>query len=144
MKARAHDYGRREGVYERAIRGVSPDAARIDRSIESAFQHYRETITSRRGTLEETFAHLAAEWRRDTEYQSSITRIAMHPAYRRIIGMGPEAVPLILRDLQDTESQWFWALRAITGEDPIPFEDRGCIDRMTRAWIRWGYQKRVL
>lgn len=144
MMMRARDYGRREGVYEPSVRGVSSDAERVDRSIETALHHYRETITSRRGTIEEEFAQLAAKWREDTEYQSSITQIAMHPAYQRIIGMGPEAVPLLLRDLEETQAHWFWALRAITGEDPVPVVDRGYIDRMISAWVRWGYQKRVL
>lgn len=43
----------------------------------------------------------------------------MHPAYQQIIGMGEKALPLILRDLRDRPTgHWFWALNAITGEEP--------------------------
>jgi hypothetical protein len=144
MTVRAYSRRRRDGVYERAVPGVSSEAEWVDRSIRNAYHHWRETITSRRGTLEEEFARLAARWREDTEYQSSITRIAMHPDYQRIIGMGPDVVPLILRDLEKTRSQWFWALQAITGDNPVVPGDRGYMDRMIRAWVRWGYRQRVL
>jgi hypothetical protein len=144
MTIRAYSHGRRDGVYEPGVPGVSSEAELVDRSIERAYHHWRETITSRRGSLEEEFGRLAAKWREDTEYQSSVTRIAMHPAYQRIIGMGADAVPLILRDLEETQSQWFWALQAITGEDPVRPEDRGYVDRMISDWIRWGYRRRVL
>jgi hypothetical protein len=40
--------------------------------------------------------------------------------------MGRDVVPLILADLRKEPYQWFWALRAITGEDPCrrPTPDR--------------------
>ena len=144
MTAHAYQHRRRDSLYDRAVPGVSTEAEFVDESIQRAYHHWRETITSRRGNLEEEFARLASQWREDTEYQSSITRIAMHPAYQRIIGMGPGAVPLILRDLEQTQSQWFWALQAITGDNPVASEDRGYIDRMIRAWLQWGYRRRIL
>ena len=66
--------------------------------------------------LERTFFELANRWRDETALLSSVTRTAMHPAYQRIIGMGPAAVPLILRELEQRPDHWFWALTAITGE----------------------------
>jgi hypothetical protein len=60
----------------------------------------------------------------------------MHPAYQRIIGMGPPAVPLILARLREQAAQWFWALTAITGEDPA--EDETTIEGATSAWLEWG------
>lgn len=59
--------------------------------------------------------------------------MAMHPAYQQIIGMGREAVPLILRDLQRRPDHWCWALAHITGEDPVPAE-------VAEAWLDWGRQ----
>ena len=38
--------------------------------------------------LEKEFRDLVKRWRKDTEFKSSITESAMHPAYQRIIGMG--------------------------------------------------------
>ena len=50
---------------------------------------------------------------------SSITEIAMHPAYQQIIGMGSIAIPFIMRELENRPAHWFWALKSITGEDPV-------------------------
>ena len=60
----------------------------------------------------------------------------MHPAYQRIIGMGSDAVPLILRELQKRRGHWFWALHFITGEDPTRAGDD--VDQARDAWLAWG------
>jgi hypothetical protein len=70
--------------------------------------------------------------------------MAMHPAYQRIIGMGPRVVPLILRELRRKPDHWFWALTAITGQDPIRPEDAGDILRMTQAWLDFGERQGYL
>lgn len=133
-----------ESIFATSAQGLSLAAALIDESITEAYRHWRQTLTSERTSLGEEFRRLAAEWKKETEFQSSITRIAMHPAYQRIIGMGKEALPYILRDLEMTQAPWFWALHAITGIDPVPVEDRGYIDRMTRAWVRWGVRENII
>lgn len=84
------------------------------------------------------FEALARQWRTDTRFASSTTEIAMHPAYQRIIGLGPAAVPFILAELRREPGPWFWALAAISGADPVPQADRGKLDRMTQAWLAWG------
>jgi hypothetical protein len=84
------------------------------------------------------FEALARQWRSDTRFASSTTEIAMHPAYQRIIGLGPAAVPFILAELRREPGPWFWALAAITGADPVPQADRGKLDSMTQAWLAWG------
>lgn len=85
----------------------------------------------------ERFAALAAEWKRDTEHVSSLTRMVLHPAYQRIVGMGPAALPFLFHALEREPDWWFSALSAITGEDPVPPEARGNLDAMTAAWRRW-------
>jgi len=94
--------------------------------------------------LETTFQSLAERWRSDTRILSSVTAKAMHPDYQRIIGMGPAAVPLILRELQRRLDHWFWALKSITGEDPVAPEDAGDIERMKEAWLRFGQERSYL
>lgn len=89
-------------------------------------------------SLEQGFRESADRWRRDTAVLSSVTAKAMHPAYQRIIGMGPSVVPMLLRHLEREPDHWFWALTAITGEDPVPAEDAGDLDRMAEAWLRFG------
>ncbi len=91
--------------------------------------------------LEQQFQQLAYQWRAETAFLSSTSKIIMHPSYQRIIGMGPGAIRPILRDLQQTQSHWFWALTAITGEDPTSPQDAGHIDKMVEAWLTWGKDK---
>ena len=88
--------------------------------------------------LEPLFRSLADQWREDTRYDSFAHQYAQHPAYLRIIGMGPAAVPLILRELPAGAARWFVALRAITGADPVAEADRGKVAEMAAAWRAWG------
>src|SRR5947209_19271125 len=95
-------------------------------------------------TVEERFRRLAAAWHRDTDYLSSREEADRHPGYQEIIRLGPEAVPLLLRDLAENHTHWFAALEAITGARPVPASVAGNIPRMAEAWLRWakdhGYQ----
>lgn len=86
------------------------------------------------------FRSLAERWREDTQYASSMSVVFLHPAYQEIIGLGPTALPLILDDLAKTRADWFWALRAISGENPVPPEERGQIASMTERWLDWGHR----
>jgi hypothetical protein len=84
------------------------------------------------------FQRLAVEWHSATDHLSSPTQIALHPAYQRIIGMGRSVIPFILEDLRRRGGQWYWALRAITGEMVVQPEDAGNIRLMKDRWLRWG------
>jgi hypothetical protein len=99
----------------------------------------------KRGTegsdLEPRFRSLARRWKQDTLFCSSTTDMANHPAYREIIAMGWAAVPLILDELRTEPDHWFWALREITGEDPVAPQDRGVLRKMTEAWLRWDAER---
>ena len=98
---------------------------------------------SRQGSVGFQFFMLATSWKKDTVFISSTTEKCMHPAYLRIIGMGREVLPFILKALdEDSEpAYWFVALKAITGEDPVPSEHLGYIDRMAEDWILWAKNK---
>lgn len=85
---------------------------------------------------EQKFRRLVKQWREETEHLSSITKASMHPAYQRIIGMGYQAIPLLLRELQTDPDHWFWALNAITEQDPAQSEET--FDGAVRAWLKWG------
>jgi hypothetical protein len=84
------------------------------------------------------FERLAAEWKQQSRFLSNSAQIAMLPAYQRIVGMGPAVVPLILEELRRQPDQWFWALEAITEENPVAPELAGDIPAMTAAWVEWG------
>jgi hypothetical protein len=78
-------------------------------------------------TVEERFRRLAAAWHRDTDYLSSMEESDGHPAYQEIIRLGPEVVPLLLRDLAANHTHWLTALEAITGARPVPVSAAGNI-----------------
>ncbi|MBI4594951.1 MAG: hypothetical protein HY730_01060 [Candidatus Tectomicrobia bacterium] len=84
------------------------------------------------------FDELKTEWQMETAHLSSITEIALNYAYQQIIGMGNMAIPYILTELKKQPDHWFWALKSITGEDPVKPEDRGHMQKMTEAWLCWG------
>ena len=90
------------------------------------------------------FQDLASQWRRETALRSSITAIAMHPAYQQIIGLGEPALPLIFQELHREPDHWFWALQAITGENPIHEEKAGDLEAMTNDWLSWAKVHRYL
>ncbi|MBE9061930.1 hypothetical protein [cf. Phormidesmis sp. LEGE 11477] len=91
--------------------------------------------------LERLFNRLAQKVLSETRLESSTQRIAMHPAYQQIIGLGQPVVPLLLREVERKSGRWFWALKSITREDPVPKGDRGKTKKMTDAWLAWGKQQ---
>ena len=87
------------------------------------------------------FQSLVEAWRLERGAKASITEAAMCPAYQSLLGMGPDVVPLLLKQLRsegDKPDHWFWALKAITGADPVSANDRGNLKRMAAAWLEWG------
>ena len=74
-------------------------------------------------------------------YLSNPRKIQLHWAYQQIIGMGDSAVGLILSEMKRRPGQWFWALQAITGIDPVSGSAKGKLHEMTEAWLRWGTLK---
>ena len=87
---------------------------------------------------EEKFRRLVKEWKEAKIHSSCIEDHAMHDAYQRIIGMGRDAVPFILAELEREPGPWFWALYAITEAEPVSQGDRGIVGKMSEAWIEWG------
>ena len=87
------------------------------------------------------FDALVTEWRSERSATSSVMEMTMQPAYQKIIGMGEKAIPFIISTLRadgDEPDHWFWALRVLTGLDPVKDGERGDIVRMAQAWLRWA------
>ncbi len=86
----------------------------------------------------ERFTELADLWENETVFLSNPDRIAEHRAHREIVSMGESAVPLILQRMQAQGGHWFYALRAITGANPVKPDDRGKVAVMQQSWLEWG------
>jgi hypothetical protein len=89
------------------------------------------------------FNRLVEEWKREVRSKSLMVTIAMHPAYQQMVGMGEKALPFIFERIKRADEktyQWFWALAAITRQNPIPIELRGKVREMARVWLKWGQE----
>ena len=89
----------------------------------------------------ERFQRLAAEWKDRSRFLSNTAQMSLLRPYQSIIGMGMPAVPLILAELQREADQWFWALEAITEQNPVRPEHAGNVRQMAQAWVDWGRQQ---
>lgn len=95
-----------------------------------------EVMTGER--IERKFIRLRDEWKSQARHEPSTMKIVMLPAYQKIIGMGMDALPFLLRELENNLDNWFWALMAITDEDPVPQDARGDGQAMANAWLTWA------
>lgn len=98
----------------------------------------------KRQNLERLFREQAERWKRDTQHWSSVTKMLAHPSYLRIVGLarestGNEIERLLLQELESEPDYWFYALTAVTGEDPVQPQDD--FDGAVNAWLAWGRRK---
>lgn len=85
------------------------------------------------------FRDLADWWREGTAFLSSPREKATHPAYERIIAMGPMVVPFILEDLRDNGGDWYIALRKLATDPPqITSETARSTQAVVETWLEWG------
>jgi hypothetical protein len=91
--------------------------------------------------VRERFQRLAAQWKEQSRHMSNTAQMAMLPSYQQIIGMGDPAVPFLLEELRREPDHWFWALQAITLENPVPSDAAGKVRLMARAWVEWGIRE---
>ncbi|MDQ3009450.1 MAG: hypothetical protein M3X11_01920 [Acidobacteriota bacterium] len=133
-------------------KGESPRQSKNNQRVEVVITIPDESATASNGQtansvsltnpLESRFRHLADQWRNETKYLSSLSKMALHPAYQKIIGLGQPAVPLILSELQKSSDHWLWALHSITGEDPA--QPNATFREAVESWIEWGKLKGYL
>lgn len=92
--------------------------------------------------LREHFRDRADWWREGTMFLSSPREIASHPAYQKIIAMGPRVVPFILEDLRDNGGDWYIALRLLVSDPPQITQDTAKSARkVVEMWLEWGRQR---
>lgn len=96
------------------------------------------TITAPSPGLAARFHTLADEWRAATRFLSAPCAASEHPAYRAIIALGSDVVPLILAELAASPEPWFAALRELTAIDPVPSGDHSRPRAAAEHWLAWG------
>ena len=100
--------------------------------------------SSQPDTLTQRFHRLVEIVHEECAHLSSVREVVLHPAYQQIVGMGPSALPLILRELKNKPGHWFWALRAISQDDPVLPDHQGVIEKMAQDWLNWARKKGFL
>lgn len=63
----------------------------------------------------ETFYSLKAAWENNTMFSSSVQKIVEDRNFKRIVEMGPIAIPFIIESIEKQPSSLVWALNLITG-----------------------------
>ncbi len=116
--------------------GISPASFTILRQWFMAHEHAVAPVS--RQPIGQRFAELAATWREERGFTSSVNDMILSHSYQRIVALGLRALPYILLDLKSGPDHWFPALAAITGANPVPPEAAGDLHRMAAEWLRWG------
>ena len=88
--------------------------------------------------LRQHLTRLHSRWHTETRYSSSLEGKKAHSAYRAIVAMGDEAIPLILESLASRPDFLVMALHDITREDPVAPEHHGRVSDIVQDWLRWG------
>ena len=95
--------------------------------------------------LAQRFQGLASQWNAATRYRSNTHALRDHPVYQELVALGEPVVPLILMELEQEPSVfWFLVLATISGENPVPPALSGRVEAMALAWIDWGRQRRYV
>jgi hypothetical protein len=116
-------------------------SAPADQALEAAVSS--KFIHPENAKIETIFNGLAKRWRDETSGYSLTNQKYAHPAYQSILALGPEVVPLILRELQARPGRWLQALKALNnGFDPSKPGDS--FDDAVKAWLEWGRKKELI
>jgi hypothetical protein len=110
--------------------------------VASLIDQYIDSIAVDHKEIE--FQQLASQWKRETALDGYLAKIIMHPAYQRIMAMGPDVIRFILRDLAKKPAHWFWALHNLVPAGQDPAEGLTTIEEARQAWLKWGCDNNYL
>lgn len=114
----------------------------IDFALERTRRKKSKVSDSPSDALRGEFGALVDRWRKETRFSSSSEEKILHEAYQSIIALGKPAVPLVLQELEARRGHWSWALRFMTGSDPVP--EGANIEAARAAWLEWGRKEGLL
>ena len=127
---------------KKGLEAISDLKPRADLPKDAKDMGYRGVQVKPQALDEQEFHSLVKKWRKDTQHLSSVAKMAQHPAYRRIIGMGFDALPYLFTELSQRPDHWLVALNAITGEDPVP--PASTFEQAVKTWLLWAKEKGYL
>lgn len=134
-------------ILERRSAAIGPDSYYVSKNGMEALYYFIGRSVTHRLAFEhhvyELFTRYKSKWEEDTKFSSSVTDIVEHPSYLKIIRLGKKVLPYIIEDLFATNNHWFYALEAITGENPIPPQHAGDIVQMKGDWLNWAVDNNI-
>lgn len=94
--------------------------------------------------IESYFRSRVMKWKQDTSHLSLVSLRITHPAYREIVLMGRQALPLILAELEEEPDHWFHALMTLADENPVPAGFSGSVSEAAALWVEWGRSRKLI
>jgi hypothetical protein len=93
-------------------------------------------------SIEDKFMSIAKMWKRETMMSSLVAEKITNLNYQTIIGLGmtykEKILYLILKDLEQEQEYWHYALKSITGENPVPKGMVNNLDVVRQSWLQWA------
>src|SRR5947209_27453 len=83
---------------------------------------------------------LASEWGEhchQTWFSSNLSHYLDHPAYRELVALGPEAVPIIMDHYRRDDLPWEFVLQEITGVRMIDDLSAYNPTEVRQRWLDW-------
>lgn len=90
------------------------------------------------------FCILSEKWKEETKHFSFSKDIYNSDSYKRILKLGTNVLPFILKELEKAPNHWFHALRSITNENPVKESSKGNVKLMSNDWITWAKQRAII
>ena len=121
---------------------LTMDASMIDSALGKSYKNFYGNSEYLRIELNDEarvyFDMWRNQWLDETKYNSNISSSMQHPLYSKILSLGDIIVPFLIMDLRENKTHWFYALTALTGENPILKEHSGQVDNMIADWVKWA------
>lgn len=99
-------------------------------------------------SVEDQFISLTKRWKRETMMSSLAAEKIKNLNYQTIIGLGvtfkEKVIHLILKDLEENIEYWHYALKSITGYNPVPKGMVNNLDAVRDYWIKWGKENKKI
>lgn len=83
------------------------------------------------------FKHFKNEWIKQTRYHSNPELVYSNENYKEIINLGDKVVPFLIKDLDENDGDWLFALSSILNIDPVNEENRGNWNKMKKDWNKY-------
>jgi len=112
--------------------------------IRQRYGRSRYNVTRVNNSIKRQFELYASKWKEEVGGHSIPLYKISNPNYLNIIGMGKDALPYILKDLEKDSDDWFVALKSIAKENPVSREDMGNRKKMREAWLEWGKSQQLI